>query len=147
MIMTAESTARQLIEALSMELELAVALRDINRLKQKVILALDGSALAAYTERELEILRPLEAIEKERVKLSTELGITAGDGIPDTIVASAGERAHLAGLTRELRAVVGETIAANGVNKTLLEHSREFIRESLRLVTGNFALQLVDRKG
>ena len=141
-----EQTANDLEEVLATEIELAKALLDLHRRKQRVIIAFDGDMLAACLRQEQELLNPLEAVEKERVKLAhAVVGLTtAKEGLNRQLPDS---NDRVSDLTERLREVVGQILAVNSLNKTLLEHSREFMRESLRLMTENYSYQLVDRRG
>lgn len=145
--MDRQSKVDELIEVIKVECDLANALRDISEEKRKALLDMDGPALAGCTGRELEIIGPLQALEQERIRRSADLDRSlrdrqsgpAGEGEPELM--------KLEAIKEQLRSIVREILTANELNRILLEHSREYIRENLRLVTGNFVLQLVDRKG
>ncbi len=120
----------QLEDVVRTEADLAEALLGLLKQQQNAIVHFQDAALVSLVEQQQEVLRPLEALEKERVKLATR----SGDAIPVPQSAS------------RLRNVVREIIHTNGQNRALLESSLRFVHENIRILTEDFSRQLVDHK-
>lgn len=145
----------ELEQVLAVEVELAESLLEVLNRKRKGILDIDGDVLAECVLRESSLLPPLQSIEEERKRLAYRVvyddrpdSVTSGmvpvrlEEIRDRLgrersgtILQHGER---------LRHLVSEIVQANTLNRMLLEHSREFIKGSLSLITDGYTRQLVD---
>jgi flagellar biosynthesis/type III secretory pathway chaperone len=119
-------------EIVRTEAELAEALLGLLKQQQNAIIYFQDGALTSLTEQQEHLLRPLEALEKERAR------ILAGSVPVD--LALAPESA------RRLRTLAREIADINRQNRTLLEQALRFIHQNLRILTENFTRKMVDAR-
>jgi len=149
--------AEELAQILKAEVDLMTALAGVMAEKQQAIVRFQGDLLAACTEREEELTRPLEALEGERIKCATALTemLRGGSGTPlkaplplrELIVRlNEDESGSLADLSDRMHKSVQHIVEMNGYNRTLLQHSLQFVQQTLRIITDNHRKQLVDER-
>lgn len=141
----------ELEEVMTTETELAESLIGILRQQQDAIVHSRADELASLVNRSEELLRPMETLEKERSRLAASLfNDMAGHQTEitvDRLLARAGNSTpRLGSVIRRLRDASHEILKINSVNKPLLEHSRQFIRHTLRAATDDYKKNLIDKK-
>ena len=148
------ATIDDLKKVLEMEVELAEALGKSIAKEHQAIIAFDGDALMTCTGHEEELIRALGSIEQERVRCSKEIFTApAGSGQLDspTLEDAAGllgsrDASAVAALHSRLRTAARNVLDLNMQNRTLLQHSLNFVRETLRIITSGHTRQIVDQK-
>lgn len=145
-----------LVEVMTAESDLAEQLVEVMKQQQQYLVACNAEGVAGTVEQQQELLLPLEGLEQERERLSRDLWNTvapekAADDRPVNLSALIGylsgpdaERVSNAG--HRLLSTVETMMKLNQANQFLIEHSRKFVRETLRIITNDHARQLVDRK-
>ena len=152
--MTKIEELRQILE---MESEIAETLCTILSAKQQAIVRFKGEALADATTREENLLEPLEKLELERLECSTAIceSLTTTDKsgpqspprLRDVIsLLNAEDATRLTPLAARLREAVESILRLNSQNRTLLNHSLHFVKETLRIVTEDHTRQLIDQR-
>lgn len=147
----------QLKEIMKTEAELIEALLDAMQEQQDAIIRYEMDKLNMAMQKQQELLGPIESLEKERVK--TGLMIMNVEDIEDA--RRARETFTIERLLPYLKDEDAEEVEAIGSrlrkgtetivqitreNRRLLEHSRKFVRENIRILTGNYSKQVVDQK-
>ena len=119
-------------EVVKTETELAEVLLGLLKQQQNAIIHFKDSSLMSLVEQQHNIIRPLEALEKERAKIMAQ----------DT------RQSDEALTTRkaQLKNIVKQILEVNLQNKELLEHSMQFVHHTLRALTDGFTKQLIDAK-
>ncbi|MER3522598.1 MAG: hypothetical protein C4326_00660 [Ignavibacteria bacterium] len=145
-----------LTEVMATEAELAERLVDVIKQQQRALVACNAEAVAATVEQQQELMMPLEGLEQERERVTREVLSTlaperVAEDKPVTFSAlleylDADEASRLSKAGRRLLAAMETMMKVNQANQFLIEHSRKFVRETLRIVTNGYARQLVDRK-
>jgi hypothetical protein len=141
----------ELEEVMTTEAELAESLVGNLLQQQDAIVHSRAEELASLVSKSDELLRPMESLEKERSRLAAVLfNGTAGRQTEinvDKLLARVGNGStRLGSVIRRLRDASGEILKINSVNKPLLEHSRQFIRHTLRAATDDYKKNLIDKK-
>ncbi len=144
-----------LTEVMTTEAEIAEQLVDVIAQQQRALVACDAEAVVATVDQQQELMIPLEGLEQERERLTRELWQTVtheklDDGKPVNLSAllsrlGANDAASLSDAGSRLLAAIEKMMKLNQANQFLIEHSRRFVRETLRIVTNDYARQLVDR--
>jgi flagellar biosynthesis/type III secretory pathway chaperone len=144
-----------LTEVMATEAEIAEKLVDVIAQQQRALVACDTEAVVATVDQQQELLIPLEGLEKERERMTRELWHSvAPEAVDDTgpvnlsALLSRLERndaMRLSDVSSRLLAAVEKMMKLNQANQFLIEHSRRFVRETLRIVTNDYARSLVDR--
>ena len=114
------------------ESELAEVLLGLLKQQQNAIVHFRDSEMLSIVEKQQNILRPFEALEKERAEL-TKHGKHPNEE----------ETQHY---RSKLRSLVHQIIETNSQNKFLLENSLKFIQQNLRIITDGYTKQLLDAK-
>ena len=149
------TTIDELKEVLQAEAELAEALVKVMAEKQQAIVRFEGEELARTTRREEELMKPIQDLERERVRYTSEIGASlvsrAGDGEPMKIrdlvqYLNTKEARQLSGIAGRLHQAVEQITNLNEQNKILLKHSLHFVQETLRIVTSGHTKQLIDQR-
>jgi len=147
----------KLVKVFDMEAELAERLLEVMETKKDAIVHMRHDMLADAVRREEELLEPLAELEQERAKIIREIRLprtAMPDGTDQTerrldLLLNAlppGEAADLSACASRLRDAITRIMNTNEQNKILLSHSRQFVRETLRILTDNYRRQLVDQK-
>jgi flagellar biosynthesis/type III secretory pathway chaperone len=145
-------TIETLNGVLHRELALAGELLAAMRAMQRAIVEFHVEDLLAAIEREEQVLKPLETVERERLALVQALIPSGGNAVEQPTLSrlaveatgDAEDRLRAAG--RSLEDIVARIKEVNGQNRILLEHSIGFIRSTLRAVTEGYARKLIDQK-
>jgi flagellar biosynthesis/type III secretory pathway chaperone len=147
----------KLAKVFEMEAELAECLLDVMEKKKDAIVRMQSDALADAVRREEELLEPLAELEQERVRIVRNIRIPKAqrtgkteepERILDLVLGTLpeDEAAELSSCASRLREAITRIANVNEQNKILLSHSRQFVRETLRILTDNYRRQLVDQK-
>ena len=147
----------QLGQILQTEADLVEALAGVMVQKQQSIVRFDAGSLGTLTQREQDLLVPFQALEGERMKLAEDLagGVPAGRSGEGTPARSIHELlaalevdagAPVAGQAARLRSAVQRVLDLSQQNRTLMQHSLKFVRETLRMITKDHTRQLVDQR-
>jgi flagellar biosynthesis/type III secretory pathway chaperone len=149
------ATIDDLEKVMLTEIELAEALLGILSEQREAIVCVEPDALIEAIGRGEELVQPLEALERERIRISGELWSSIGDpGIDGTGVnVSAltsrlpdGDAARIGGLGGRLRRTIEHILQVNTENKPLIDNALKFVRENMRIIRENFPVPLVDHK-
>jgi len=145
----------QLKEILRTEIELVEILLQVLQEKQLAIVHRDADRISNCVERELELLKPMESLEQARIKAGSEI-MTELSGAPPTLgvpivlndllgYIPGRDAEEIRSLASRLRLTVHRVVNVNQANKILFGHSLDFVRESIRLLTEDYSINLVDR--
>jgi flagellar biosynthesis/type III secretory pathway chaperone len=145
-----------LAEVMMTEAELTEQLIDVMKQQQHALIMLDPATVESTVDKQQELLLPIEGLEHERQRLTTEVlhDLVPHGTAEETPVSLARLMQHLnAGQAQQLSAASGRLLAAvetmmrmNQANQYLIEHSRKFVRETVRMVTGGNSRRLVDQR-
>lgn len=146
----------ELERILETEVELGEALIALLTDKQRSIVGLQGETLTTLLAREEELLKPFQALEAERMRITAGL-VGAGphaviDGhhmisvveLLDHIPAA--DAVRVSTIATRLRTVVERILQMNGQNRVLLQRSLRFVQDTLRVVTEDHTRALVDHR-
>jgi flagellar biosynthesis/type III secretory pathway chaperone len=148
-------TLDRLINILVAETDLAQALLVVIEEKQLALIQMNAERLAAMVDRERKLLKPTRDLERERLKLLSEiasdfkdLNSTPGQvSLSDLIRHYDGDSAKRLTSHRENMIAVARKIQTrNHQNRILLENSSRFVKNTIHILTGDSARQLVDQK-
>jgi flagellar biosynthesis/type III secretory pathway chaperone len=143
------SLVKHLEEVMSTEAELTEALIDVMKQQQQALISINASALAESVEKEEELSLPIEGLEQERIRLTNEI-VRSADAITtfSQLLAqlSEEESARLKIVGKRLRKAIEQVTRINYANKFLIDHSRRFVHETVKIITGSYSKQLVDQK-
>jgi flagellar biosynthesis/type III secretory pathway chaperone len=151
------SEVQDLAQILKAEVDLMAALTGVMQEKQQAIVRFQGDLLADCTQREEELMQPLEALEDERIKRSAALASMlqpSVDGrkarplpLRDLVSRLKGDEAvSLGELAEQLQSSVQRILEVNGHNRLLLQHSLRFVKQTLRIITDDHRKQLIDER-
>ena len=127
-----------LTEILRTQVDLAQALATLGKEMQRAIVCFDADAIAQLTRRQEELLVPFHRLEAERARLAGDPRLGAGG--------AEGEQESLGGLASRLRETGMEILHLSRLNTLLLERSRRYVRETLKILTENNTKKLVDER-
>ncbi len=147
----------ELKEVLQAEAELAEALVKVMTEKQQAIVRFEGEELARTTRREEELVKPIQDLERERVRYTSEIGASLAPNAAGTSAEplkirdlvkylSTKDARQLSGVAARLHQAVEQITNINEQNKILLKHSLHFVQETLRIVTSGHTKQLIDQR-
>ncbi len=149
------NSIHHLAEVMATEAEIAEKLVDVITQQQRALVACDTEAVVATVDQQQELMIPLEGLEHERERLTRELWHTVAPEAADesrpvnlSALLSRLERndaVRLSDVSSRLLAAIEKMMKLNQANQFLIEHSRRFVRETLRIVTNDYARSLVDR--
>jgi flagellar biosynthesis/type III secretory pathway chaperone len=141
---------------LEAEIEVAGGIYDHLSREQEAIIRLSAGDLAASVRAGTMLLKPLEELEQERGRCAEEIGKRLfPDGSPQLRTMNVRELLRylppadalvVSGAADRLRTVVENIVAVNGRNRVLLERSRRFVDETLRIVTDDHTRTLIDQR-
>jgi len=148
--------AETLTTILEAEAEAASVVYSRLKLAQESIVGISGTELAEFVRSGPDLVQPLESLEKERVRCAERLGAALfPDGSQEVGTMTvhelvrylpAADAIAVSGAANRLRQVVGNIVAVNGQNRLLLERSRRFVEETLRIVTDDHTRTLIDQR-
>jgi flagellar biosynthesis/type III secretory pathway chaperone len=145
----------QLTQVLQAEADLSDALLSVIEDKQQALVHFKPDGVARAVERERELLKPIQELERERSKIVESL---AGQFRANTeqrermtvtelarcVESEAGRK--LSVLAARIRKTADRIQRRNQQNHVLLESSAKFVKNTLRIVTEDYSRQLVDHK-
>ena len=144
----------ELTKILQTEADLADALLAVIEEKQQALVHFKPDGVAEAVERERELLKPMQELERERSaivdKLTNEVAVvrerverpTVGE-LAMHLESEAGRK--IAILVARIRKTASRIQYRNQQNHVLLESSARFVKNTLRLITEDYSRQLVDR--
>jgi flagellar biosynthesis/type III secretory pathway chaperone len=118
-------------EVVRTEAEIAEVLLGLVRQQQNAIVHFQEAALRTILEQQEELLRPFEALEKERVRLMGSATID-DESVPP--------------VAKKLQRLAQEISDLNKQNRTLLEHSMKFVHQNIKILTEDFSRKLIDAR-
>ena len=144
----------ELKKILETEADLASALLAEVMHEQEAIIKLHGQDVSATVSAQQELLKPLENLETERMQCIQSIGIELQNqslgkspSVKDIVKAlPAADGEQIAAAAEQLRSVVERIVSANGRNKVLLDRSRRFVDETLRIVTEDHTRKIIDQR-
>jgi len=146
----------ELERVMETEVEVGEALLQLLSRKQRSIAGIQGDILSSLTAEEQTLLKPLQELEGERMRLAAELvgnaSVPATEGtravsIEELLDCLGGADAvRISTITARLRKVVERLLQMNEQNRVLLQRSLRFVQDTLRLVTDDHTRQLVDHR-
>jgi flagellar biosynthesis/type III secretory pathway chaperone len=149
------NNVNHLAEVMTTEAEIAEQLADVFAQQQRALVACDAETVVATVDQQQELMLPLEGLEQERERLTRELWQTVtaektNDVSPVNLSKllerlDAEDASRLSKASSRLLSAVEKMMKLNQANQFLIEHSRKFVRETLRIVTNDYARPLVDR--
>ncbi len=145
------SLMEELISTLSQEKELYLSLLPVAEEKTKAIVANDLKELQKVTDREKEMVDRVNALERRRSGIITNMGIVLGRKPQELTLTELirvaekqpQEKEALAGLKDTLGKTIRKLADLNERNQVLIQHSLEMIEfnmnliQSTRMVQGN----------
>jgi flagellar biosynthesis/type III secretory pathway chaperone len=145
----------ELTKVLQAEADLADALLTVIEDKQQALVHFKPDGLARAVERERELLKPIQELERERTQIVDRLAreVKPSKDIQQKLTVSelakyveseAGRK--LSVLAARLRKTASRIQHRNQQNHVLLESSARFVKNTLRIVTEDYSRQLVDHK-
>jgi flagellar biosynthesis/type III secretory pathway chaperone len=146
----------ELERVMETEVEVGEALLQLLSRKQRSIVGIQGDLLSSQTVEEQKLLKPLQELEGERMRLAAELAggasvpVTEGtravsiDELLDCLEAA--DAVRISAIAARLRKVVERLMHMNDQNRVLLQRSLRFVQDTLRLVTDDHTRQLVDHR-
>jgi len=139
---------------LETEADLARALLADVTHEQEAIIKLQGQDVAATVSAQQELLKPLENLEVERTRCIQSIGgelknpaLGKSPTVKELVKAlPATDGEQIAAAAEQLRSVVERIVTTNGRNKVLLDRSRRFVDETLRIVTEDHTRKIIDQR-
>lgn len=139
---------------LETEADLARALLAEVTHEQEAIIKLQGQDVAATVGAQQELLKPLENLEVERTRCIQSIGgelknpaLGKSPTVKELVKAlPATDGEQIAAAAEQLRSVVERIVTTNGRNKVLLDRSRRFVDETLRIVTEDHTRKIIDQR-
>ncbi len=134
---------------LQTEAELAEALVGVITKKQVAIVGFKGDALSALTVQEEDLVNPLQRLEAERIRISSEI---AGAEVSRVVLRDLTTRMpkkdadRIMSHANRLRTAVKRIVGLSEQNRILLNQSLRYVRETLRIITANHTRKLIDKK-
>ncbi len=144
----ADSDNTGLVETTRKEMAEFSRMLEILHRKQEAISKLDTEAIRNLVSEELNGLKRIGSVEKERSQIIGKLGLTAEDlndprALGEKLGNSAGSYAKLHAAFKE---VFSQVTRLNGIINILLLHSVAFIKQNISILTDNGNRRLVDKK-
>ncbi len=147
---------KDLERVMETEVEVGEALLQLLSRKQRSIVGIQGDLLSSLAVEEQKLLKPLQELEAERMRLAFELArgasVPATEGTVGVSLEELLERLDTAEASRistvaaRLRKVVERLLQMNDQNRVLLQRSLRFVQDTLRLVTDDHTRQIVDHR-
>lgn len=141
---------------LETEAEMATGIYDQVTREMEAIIRLSARDVAETVRAETDLMKPLEKLDQERARCAEEIGRRLfPDGSQEARRMTVRELVRylppadavaVSGAADRLRSVVENIVAANGRNRVLLERSRRFVEETLRIVTDDHTRTLIDQR-
>lgn len=145
------ATIEQFTEVLKTQTELTSALLEVLQEQQQAIIHFQDASLAAAIERQQQLMKPIELIEKEYVKVirefSRELHIDSLEPLRLSVLTNRlpeEEATQVNNYGKKLRSVIEKIFTVNSQNKILLDNSLRFIKHNIRIMTDGYTKKLID---
>lgn len=145
-----------LIEILHREQEVLKALLDVSTLKQTSLVSNDRSVLDECTHKEEAILPRIKSIENERLRefnvLRSKFNINQNSNKLDEFLEVIKDRideedfAELNILKEEIKNIVTDLSKLNQQNLYLINHSKNFLNETINTIVDKSEKSIIDRK-
>ncbi|HUI29782.1 MAG TPA: flagellar export chaperone FlgN [Candidatus Acidoferrales bacterium] len=117
--------------------------------KHEAISKLHSKMVQQILVEELERLKRIQTIEKERAMILKDLSLSGKD-LNDSVVIRKkfGEEDSkiVASLHSNLKESFARVVSLNGISRALLRHSLAFIRQNINILTEGGKRKLIDRK-
>jgi flagellar biosynthesis/type III secretory pathway chaperone len=145
------ATIEQITEVLKTQTELTSALLEVLQEQQQAIIHFQDASLAAAIERQQQLMKPIELLEKEYVKVSREfsrkLDIDSLEPLRLSVLTNRlpeEEATQVNKYGKKLRSVIEKIVTVNSQNKILLDNSLRFIKHNIRIMTDGYTKKLID---
>lgn len=149
------TTIDDLEKVMLTEIELAEGLLGVLAEQRQAVVCIEPDVLIEAIGRGEELVQPLEALERERIRISGDLWREIGD--PDTAGSavtvsaltgrlSGGDAVRIGELGARLRGAVESILRINTENRPLIDNALRFVRENMRIIREHFPAPLVDHK-
>jgi flagellar biosynthesis/type III secretory pathway chaperone len=145
-----------LAEIMTAEAELTEQLVEVMRNQQAALVKIDPLAVERATDRQQELLLPIEGLEQERVRLTREVWSQCAQQVIDESASvnlaslikfmEREDAGRITAVGSRLHNAVEQMVKLNQANQYLIEHSRKLVHETFKIVTNGFSRQLVDQR-
>jgi flagellar biosynthesis/type III secretory pathway chaperone len=145
----------RLADILTAETDLARALLVVLDAQQEALLSMEADHLTESLERERTLLKATRNLERERLKLLSGIAVAMKGLKPESNQCSLSllipyldrnNASRLSELGRKLRTVSVKIQQRNAQNRILFDHSIRFVRNTIRILTGDSDRRIVDQK-
>jgi len=147
----------QLVKIIQLEAQATESFLDLLIEQQEALTGLLSSELEVINERCEETQRRIRALENDRLRiLARSMKGTPSEKFIGTPFAferffevmdnRGGVKMRLKEARERLRVAVASVIQRNAVNRIIMEHSMNYAKHNLRLITSEFSRQLIDQK-
>jgi flagellar biosynthesis/type III secretory pathway chaperone len=143
-------------EVITAEAQLTEGLAAVLRQQQQAIIHNRADDMNVLLDRSEEMIQPIQALEKERLRLANlvvggtgEAASQMGQAVSYTDILSRlpdKDAESIAAVVERLRMASQEVLQVNQLNRPLLEHAQYFIRQTLRAATDDYRKNLIDKK-
>ena len=150
------NSLNHLAEVMATEAELTEQLVEVMKRQQAALIKTDAEGVARAVDRQEELMLVVEGLENERLRLAKEAwnevtpqSTSASEHISlgqllDLL--SREQASQLSTVGRRLHVAVETIVQLNEANSYLIDHSRKFVKETFRIVTGGYTRQLFDQR-
>jgi len=117
--------------------------------KHDAIAQLNTCMVQQILVEELEELKRIQTVEKERARVLKEMSLSGKDlNDKSFLVKKLGEEssAIFASIHSNLKRSFARVVSLNGISRALLNHSIAFIKQNINILTEGGRRKLVDRK-
>ncbi|HVN48888.1 MAG TPA: flagellar export chaperone FlgN [Bacteroidota bacterium] len=119
----------RLQEIIQSEMQFVEELSGLLQRQQHAIIHFQDGSLMGFVEEEQRLLRSIESLEKERVKVM-------GNGSDQSVEP----------LKQKMKILAQQVLDTNKQNRVLIDNALLFVRQLICALTENFTRQLVDTK-
>jgi len=149
------TTLERLINILVAETDMARALLVVIEEKQEALIRMNADRLSAMVERERALLKPTKDLERERIKLLSQVaseikGLPSGVGeVRLSELAKHLDENSATKLTTirgTMKGISKRIQERNHQNRILLESSSRFVKNTIHILTGDQRRRLIDQK-
>ncbi len=147
--MVMDNNKKSLMEFTEREIAEFDKMAAILNAKLEALSKLNTQKVQEILVEELEELKHIQTVERERAKVLKELALSGKDLNDKFMLAKKlgeDETKVFMPLHSSLKKSLARVISLNGISKALLRHSIAFIRQNINILTGGGKRKLVDRK-
>jgi flagellar biosynthesis/type III secretory pathway chaperone len=119
-------------EIIETEVELTAALLELLKQQQQALIHLRHPALVELVNRQNALIHPLEALEKERVKLMGNEKEPQSEAIAES--------------KQRLKQLTLQILKINAQNKALIQSAMRFFKKIISAITDDYTKKIVDAK-